>query len=126
MDYSENLRIIEELCEYKDGNTYFMNRARVKGYGVNLSDYNRVTCCAFCYYWQCKKRGIGHNGKWIFKQLAIYIPYKYLCCICSLDSQYHDVLSDNDKERGWGCPNFRTILPSTYDNLPNAAVDITL
>ena len=126
MNYSENERIITNLSSYKEDNHYYMNQHSVLGYGVKLSEVETTRFCPLCEHWQCKKRGIAVGGKLFFKKLNVYIPKYKLSCLCNVDNKIHSIESDNNDELGLTCKHFKSILPLSYNGLPEATFDITL
>lgn len=125
MNYEHNLSVIQNIsCEY-DGKVYWMNRGSVYGIGVSLGDVSTTKSCGICRFWK-GTRGIGVSGMWIFKKFGVYMEGSEMCSKCSIDGNLHDITKKDDPEEcGYTCKHFETILPQTFDNLPNTAFDIT-
>lgn len=125
MDYDKNLQNIRDLCEYGEDGVFWMNSSKTKGYSIKLKDIPEVKCCIACKHF-AGKCGIGYGGKWIFKSLEIYFLLKDLRQKCTIDEKYHTISSEDVSGNEMNCKYFESILPTSYDNLPNAVNDITL
>ena len=111
---------LETLSEYSSAD-FVLNPARVWSTTVSKRGRNDPNCLC-CRHFMAA-RGIGRIKTFIGGVFTVSTAGRTSCAKCALTGAYHDLTQEQDpKEVGAECSHFQTIVPESYDNLPNVSV----